>query len=691
LPIRRLLRSAPEQIIEEPEKPDVRAEFLVAEFEDSGKGWFWETGRDGRLVYLSSVVAKALGKEAEALLDADFTSLVLSDLKSDSAASERSLSFYFSSRVPFKDVVVRANSKDEIWWSISGRPIHDEVGRFQGFRGIAYDLTEKRRSEVELNRLARFDSLTGLANREMMRRALEDAVWSARRRKHRCSVFLLDLDRFKAVNDTLGHPVGDALLRLVALRLKDVIGTAGQIGRLGGDEFEAVFPEISSHKELAALAQAVIDSISKPYYIGSETIGIGVSVGIAVSDYDDRSADDLVRDADLALYAAKGAGKGTFRFFEPGMHSAAKDRQALEADLREALEQGQLSVFYQPSVELASLDVVGFEALARWTHPVRGPVSPAIFIPLAEETGLINAIGEWVLREACAEAAKWPAHVKVAVNLSPLQFANKGLPSLVASALAHAELPAGRLELEITEGVLLNDDQHVHDLIKGLKSLGVRLALDDFGTGYSSLGYLRKVPFDKIKIDQSFVRGASLPGSKNGAIIRAIVSLATDFGMETTAEGVETQDELELIKSLGCSLVQGYIFGKPMSGEDAQQRVVGDGKVQADGFVKARPPRRRIIRTGNVHCEGRKYPVRLRNISAGGALIECTTKLPLEAVVKLDIAIGDPIEAEIRWAVENRYGLAFSKDFDVAVLGQLPPAAAPTSNMMPRYLSQAEF
>ena len=684
--IARLLRSASKAVPEERDEGSLRAELLVAEFEQSGKGWFWETRKDGSLAYISDVVAKSLRCEHSALIDADFTSLIISDGDGENAASERSLGFYLSSRVPFKDLVLRAKSKEEVWWSISGRPVHDDVGRFLGFRGIAHDLTEKRRSEVELNRLARFDSLTGLANREMMRRALEDALFSASRRKRRCSLFLLDLDRFKAVNDTLGHPVGDALLRLVSLRLKDVIGDAGQIGRLGGDEFQAVFPDVAGEHQLTELAQAVIDSVSKPYYIGSETISIGVSVGIAVSDYDDRTADDLVRDADLALYAAKAAGKGTFRFFQPDMHAEARDRQALEADLRQALEEGQLSIFYQPSVELSTQKVVGFEALARWTHPVRGAVSPSIFVPLAEETGLINILGEWVLRTACLEAAKWPAHVKVAVNLSPLQFANKGLPSLVANALASAELPASRLELEITEGVLLNDDQHVHDMIKSLKSLGVKLALDDFGTGYSSLGYLRKVPFDKIKIDQSFVRGASLPGSRNGAIIRVIVSLAAEFQMETTAEGVETQDELTLVKELGCSLVQGYIFGKPMPGDEARTHCTG-GTAEANGFVRARPKRRRLIRSGFVLHGGKKHPVRLRNISEGGALIECAAPLPLEAMLRLDLAIGEPVEAEVRWSIENRYGLRFSKELDLSVLGQAQTTAPSTSSFIPHYLT----
>src|SRR5207342_771781 len=359
------------------------------------------------------------------------------------------------------------------------RPVHDEIGRFFGFRGFASDLTKMRQSEVELDRLARQDSLTGLANREVLRRALDDALISAVRRKHRCSVFLLDLDRFKAVNDTLGHPAGDTLLRLVALRLRDVIGESGQVGRLGGDEFEVVLPNISSKDDLSKLAQGIIESLSRPYTINGTMVSIGASVGIVTSDYDDRTSDDLMRDADLALYAAKAAGKGCFHFFEPEMHEAARERQLMESDLRVALEKSQFRLLYQPCVDATSEAVTGFEALIRWDHPEQGSISPAQFIPLAEEIGLINEIGEWVLRTACAEAAKWPQHTTVAVNLSPIQFKSHALPATVRAVLSDAGLAAKRLELEITEGVLLSNDEQIHGMIDNLKKIGVKLALDD--------------------------------------------------------------------------------------------------------------------------------------------------------------------------------------------------------------------
>jgi diguanylate cyclase (GGDEF)-like protein/PAS domain S-box-containing protein len=662
--------------VQEPaEAQPSRADGLIEEFEASEKGWFWETERDGTLSYISESVARTLGRDQSDLLGRPFADVV-STRAEDGATSERTLGFYLSSHVAFQDLTVRARSKNEIWWSVSGRPIHDQVGRFFGFRGFASDLTKMRQSEVELDRLARQDSLTGLANREALRRALDHALVSAARRKHRCSVFLLDLDRFKAVNDTLGHPAGDTLLRLVALRLTDEVGDLGQVGRLGGDEFEIVLPAVSSEADLSRLAQAIIDSLARPYFINSTNVTIGVSIGIVTSDYDDRTADDLMRDADLALYAAKAAGKGTFRFYVPEMHEEARERQLMESDLRVAIEKGQLSVVFQPSVDATTEVLTGFEALVRWTHPEHGPVSPAQFIPLAEEFGIINEIGEWVLRTACTEAAKWPRHVSVAVNLSPVQFKAQSLPMTIRTVLSETGLAAKQLELEITEGVFLSNDDHVHDMIASLKNIGVKLALDDFGTGYSSLSYLQRVPFDKIKIDQSFVRGASDPNSRNAALIRAMVGLASDLEMKTTAEGVETQDELLLVRKLGCSLVQGYIFGRPMPAEDATKLASSNSSVAPDGFKRARETRVRTIRAAVVHHAGKAIPGRLKNISSGGAMVECAEELPVGAEIRLDSSFGFLIDAKVIWTKGGQTGMQFREPFNLKLLQPMKPTRA---------------
>jgi diguanylate cyclase (GGDEF)-like protein/PAS domain S-box-containing protein len=684
--IRRILRTGGSTPQEEARPDSGRAEALLQEFESSEKGWFWETERDGALSYISDSVSRALGREPGDLTGRPFTDLISTETSDGSATSERTLGFYLSSHVAFQDLIVRAKTKNETWWSVTGRPVHDEVGRFFGFRGFASDLTKMRQSEVELDRLAKQDSLTGLANREALRRALDDALVGAVRRKHRCSVFLLDLDRFKAVNDTLGHPAGDTLLRLVSLRLRDVIGEAGQVGRLGGDEFEVVLPETSSKEDLSRLAQGIIDSLSRPYTINGTVVSIGASIGIVTSDYDDRTSDDLMRDADLALYAAKAAGKGCFRFFAPQMHEAARERQLMESDLRVALEKDQLKLVYQPCVDSSSEAVTGFEALIRWQHPEHGPISPAVFIPLAEEIQLINEIGEWVLRTACEEAAKWPEHVTVAVNLSPIQFKLHSLPATLRAVLNETGLSANRLELEITEGVFLSNDEQVHEMIANLKAIGLKLALDDFGTGYSSLSYLQRVPFDKIKIDRSFVAGATEPESRNAALIRAMVGLASDLNMQTTAEGVETHEELQLVRDLGCSLIQGYIFGKPMPPEQAIE-LARKGAATLPVQLPPREPRMRIIRAALLHYGGRVIGARLRNISSGGALVECREELSIGDQIQLDFAAGGLIDAEVRWTKGTQFGCQFGEKFELKLLQPARPATAAPTVMAPNYLT----
>ena len=684
--IRRLLRTSGNSVEEESRPQSARAEGLIEEFESSEKGWFWETTRDGTLSYISDSVARAVGREPADLLGRPFTDLTSTETADGSATSERTLGFYLSSHVAFQDLIVRAKTKNEIWWSISGRPVHNELGHFFGFRGFASDLTKMRQSEVELDKMARQDALTGLANRQALRRSLDDALVGAVRRKLRCSVFLLDLDRFKAVNDTLGHPAGDTLLRLVALRLTDEVGGQGQVGRLGGDEFQIVLPSMSSQADLAKLAQAIIDSVSRPYTINGNLVSIGTSVGIVTSDYDDRTSDDLMRDADLALYAAKAAGKGCFRFFAPEMHEAARERQLMESDLRVALAKGELRVVYQPQVDASSEAVTGFEALVRWDHPEHGPISPAVFIPLAEEIRLIDEIGEWVLRTACAEAATWPQHITVAVNLSPVQFKSPALPSTVRMVLGDTDLPAHRLELEITEGVFLSNDDHVHEMIDSLKAIGLKLALDDFGTGYSSLSYLQRVPFDKLKIDRSFVSGASDPQSRNAALIRAMVGLASDLKMRTIAEGVETQEELALVRSLGCPLVQGYIFGRPMTAEEARALAM-KGSAELPEQLPPREPRIRIIRATLLHHDGQVKGARLRNISSGGALVESREEMPVGAQIQLDFAAGGLIDAEVRWSKGTQFGCQFREKFNLKLLQAAAPAAKAPTMMAPNYLA----
>nr|WP_294169015.1 EAL domain-containing protein [uncultured Sphingomonas sp.] len=666
-----------------------KAQNFVAEFEASGRGWFWETNSAGTLSYVSQQLADDFKTTPEELLGRQFTDLLSVDKAGgDTLREERTLGFHLSARFPFSDVVVRPASEEDVHWSLSGNPIFDEHGRYLGFRGIGTDLTEQRRSEQEISRLARFDSLTGLPNRAMMRQTLDEGLHNAARRQRACSLFLIDLDRFKNVNDTLGHPVGDALLKQVAQRLNSVMGQHGKVGRLGGDEFKAVLPGTADIGLLEALAKTLIGEVSKPYEIEGHKVSIGASVGITIGDPGRACADSMIRNADLALYAAKAAGRGKHAFYEAAMHSEASDRQLLENDLRQALERGELSVHYQPIVRAAGEEVAGFEALVRWHHPTRGPISPAKFIPLAEECGMIGRIGEWVLGTAVQEAALWPEAVRVAVNLSPIQFNDPGIVGVVERALHGSGVAANRLELEITEGVFLADNDATEGTFTSLKQLGVRLALDDFGTGYSSLGYLKKAPFDKIKIDQSFVRGAASISTRNAAIIRAIVTLADSLQMDTVAEGVETHDDLALIRELGVSQVQGYIFGRPAPAETARA-LAASRSVQAEGLQCIRQPRHRLMRRALTAIGGSVTEVRLRNISAMGTLVECDRPVEPGRHLTLDIVGAGPVTGTVRWSQPGRFGLQFDGGFDLGRLAAKPVKPNDVKLLKPWYLERA--
>jgi diguanylate cyclase (GGDEF)-like protein len=644
-----------------------QAKALLEEFERAGRGWFWETDRGGNIRYISETLAAQLGRKAIDLFGAPFTDLIAASPTGTDRENQRTLGFHFSARTAFSDMAVRAAlDAEERWWSISGRPVVTDFGQFLGFRGSGSDLTEMRRSQAEVARLASVDSLTGLANRPQMMQAFEQALTTPRGTTGECALFLLDLDRFKEVNDTMGHPAGDALLRQVAQRLLRLIGTKGKVGRIGGDEFKIVLPGMVEMMTLAKLADSIIHSLSEPYQIEGSQVVIGVSIGIALAPVDGENSETLIRNADLALYTAKGEGRGQFRFYMPAMHADAEDRRQLEGELRQAISTGSLHLEYQPVVCAASERVTGFETLIRWEHPVRGAISPSVFIPIAEDAGLIGAIGEWVLRTACADGTKWPAGTRVAVNVSPIQFANPSLPNIVMSALANSGLPPEQLELEITESVFLSDQDNTDSMFGHLKNLGIRLALDDFGTGYSALGYLKTAPFDKIKIDQSFVRGAAIKGSRNAAIVKSIVNLAEALGMETTAEGAETLDELDLIRSLGCSHVQGYVYGRPMSFAATQQLLSeNDSHAVAQGHKSSREPRMTMLRTVTLVHGDNRYTARVRNVSASGALIEGVHDVPAGTTFTIEFGGQYRVKGLCRWSQEDRMGIEFEAPVSV--------------------------
>ncbi len=418
-------------------------------------------------------------------------------------------------------------------------------------------------ANVQLTYAANHDLLTGLPNRAYFRELAGNAITEAVQSGHSAALLLVDLDRFKWVNDTLGHNAGDELLKIVANILKDLAGEQAHAVRLGGDEFAIIIPHVSAEAHLMEMGARIVERLSAPQDVSGSTVSIGATVGVALAPEDGHDVTTLTRAADLALYAGKGAGRGRTTRYGPDMQRRVDDKRILEHDLRHALERGEIRVAYQAIYDAHKTSLVGYEALLRWEHPERGAISPSQFIPIAEEAGLINAIGDWVLKTACAEAVKWPEHINLAVNLSAIQVEGQGLVSHVVNALAVSGLRSDRLELEVTESVFLHDDGKANETLQQLRTLGVNLALDDFGTGFSSLGYLRRAEFSTIKIDRSFVKSANGGSQDSLAIIRAIISLANDLGMITTAEGVETVEELELMRTLGCVQIQGYLFSRP--------------------------------------------------------------------------------------------------------------------------------
>ena len=427
-----------------------------------------------------------------------------------------------------------------------------------GWVATIEDVTERRRADEKIAHLAHYDGLTDLPNRILFRERLEQSL-KAIRPGEQLAVLYIDIDEFKSVNDALGHPIGDELLKGVAERLRGCLKETDVAARLGGDEFAVIQTAIKDRSETTRLVDEIHSAIRQPLACMGHLITTDASIGIALAPGDGVDLDQLLKNADLALYGAKGDGRRTYRFFEAGMDQRARARRSLELELRQAISDGSLETYYQPVVNIEDGKISSCEALLRWRHPERGMISPAEFIPIAEDSGLINQLGLWVLNTACAEAATWPDQVRVAVNVSPVQFRSQALALNVAAALAACGLPASRLELEITEAVLIRDDEAALDMLHQLRKLGVRIALDDFGTGYSSLSYLQRFPFDKIKIDRSFIKDIAGPGASS-SIVQAVVSIAAASDMTTTAEGVETEQQRNLLYILGCTEMQGYLF-----------------------------------------------------------------------------------------------------------------------------------
>ena len=536
-------------------------QMLLNEYEEQGSDWLWKIDAHGRLRDVNQRFSARLG-----LHNSNLNGTMLVDLFKP-CSELRQLTLRLEAGRAFRNLTLPlVGEGKQRWLMLSARPIKDEDSeKVIFFRGVASDVTAAKEAEAHISYLAHYDSLTDLANRSLF----NDMLAHAMRRSNKDNVvalLYLDVDHFKTVNDTLGHPIGDKLLQTVARRLENVARDSTVVGRLGGDEFAILVTENVNKTYLSTLADNIIKALNEPILVDGHKLIVGTSIGIAINSHGERDGDDLMQRADLALYAAKENGRNRSCYFQSGMVEAAQLRRQLEVDLRTALGRGELVLHYQPLVHIETGETISYEALVRWHHPERGIMMPDSFIPIAEDSGLIIQLGEWVLRSALHDAAQWPAHIRVSINLSSAQIGSDNLINTVVSALAASGVSPERLEMEITESVLLKKSDENLALLHRLRQVGVRISLDDFGTGYSSLNYLRTFPFDKIKIDRSFVKDVD-QREDSRAIVRAVTDLARSLGMTTTAEGVERREQLQQLYVEGCTEAQGFLFSipKPMS------------------------------------------------------------------------------------------------------------------------------
>lgn len=556
-------------------------DLLLRDFEANASDWLWELDTDGRLLHASVHLSRATAQAPATLLGQSFVDVLhaLSPQVSPNdalAPALAQLSRQLGQAKPFTGLLVPwAADGAPRWWSLKAQPLFDEDGEWAGWRGVASDVTAVHQREAELHRLAHHDSLTGLANRHQLMQSLRQ--WLPRKA---CALLLLDLDNFKTVNDSLGHTAGDELLLRATEALRPQVPPGALLARLGGDEFALLLPDApypSSVPNVTALAERLREALALPLMVQGQQIDLRVSLGLAFAPHDADEADGLLRCADLAMYAAKTAGRDRLHRFQPALAREAERRLMLAAELLGALQRHELQTVYQPKFKLAGGELVGFEALVRWQHPVHGTVAPSLFVPLAEETGMVMALGEHVLRQTCLEAAHWPAPLSLAVNVSAKQLEAGNLHLVVQRCLADSGLPPERLELELTESAFLHHNDRVLEQLLNLRRMGVRLALDDFGTGFSSLAYLQQLPLTNLKIDRSFViaLSAEQPDRKAVAIVQAVIALAQGIGATTTAEGLDTPQQIERLRTMGCELGQGYGLCRPIPAGQARSLMVG--------------------------------------------------------------------------------------------------------------------
>jgi diguanylate cyclase (GGDEF)-like protein/PAS domain S-box-containing protein len=571
---------------------------LLNDFEESASDWLWETDLSGAMTRGAQRFHQATGI-AQNMIERVAVAENLTALRKTAPVNGKGFAKFLQSiqtKAPFNELELSVTREDrsEVWFSLSGKPLVDRDGQFTGYRGVASNITNDKLANERIAYLAHNDALTGLVNRAHFSLAIERCFESRRLSDGALfSVFYLDLDGFKLINDTKGHKVGDELLVEVGARMKKALRDNDVVARLGGDEFGILLRHEFSTRYLSALAEKIIEAIGRPFEIDGHIVSVGVSIGIAIAPHDGSGVEALLNSADLGLYRAKEQGKGTFRFFETKMDDIVRDRRILEQELRGALAADQFELHFQPLVSALDDTTSGFEALIRWNHPTRGQVPPSDFIPLAEKTGLICEIGDWVLMEACRTAAAWPEHMTISVNLSPQQFQNRKIVKSTKHALEATGLTPARLELEITESLFVDNTEEALIALNDLKALGVMTSLDDFGTGYSSLSYLLKFPFDKLKIDQSFIR--SIEKDKTARdILETIARLGKILNLSVTAEGVENADQALYLSTMACSQMQGFHFGRPIP------------SAQIPGFLLGETSRRLKGREALAEAQGRR-------------------------------------------------------------------------------------
>ncbi|TAD81207.1 MAG: EAL domain-containing protein [Sphingomonadales bacterium] len=633
---------------------------MLDELEQSGLGWFWSSDANGHLTYLSGAIAARLDIPLDDLLGQPLSTIFAA---ADREGRGKSLALMLGSHKGFAGLAVRAARRPEgTVLRLSGQPVTNAEGDFVGFRGTGTDVTDEFHREEETARLARYDSLTGLSNRHRMAHHIEATLTAFKAARRNCAVMMIDLDRFKHVNDTLGHAAGDELLKQVSARLTRAIDRECEIGRLGGDEFQVMLPDIDDRGVLGELAMKIITMLRQPYSLDDGRCVIGASVGIAIAPHDGVMRDEIVRAADLALYAAKNGGRGQYRFFSGELENETIFRRRLEQDLGTALRESQLFLRFEPIVEAAVGTVASLEAHVCWNHEERGVIDEDEFVQIVEGSAQLADVGRWAITAACERAAQWPDGVRVAVNVPVPLFLADDFVMLVADALEAAGIAAARLELEISEAVFFGDATTVDRTLAALFKLGVRLTLDEFGSGYSSLAYLRRAPFDAIKIDQKLIAEAERHDSRELGLVRAIVALAGALQMDTIANGIESASLLAALTDCGLRYLEGPIFCEPVDESVLEQEMAGDAWKIDPGAERTRRARRRtVFRKIQVIHDDYSYEVTLRNLSKTGALIQGLAEVPKGTQFVVDLGGGQLAVATVTRSNGDVQGLEFEQ------------------------------